>query len=55
MAALPLRDFLIYFAETITLKVEETYQNYHGYVDSLDTRPSPLLAVTEAKMFVFWY
>jgi hypothetical protein len=45
-------DFLLYFAEIITLLETEINCYYHDYIDRLDDEPSPEHDVTEAKMFV---
>ena len=49
----PLSVFLLYFAEIITLLVEETNRYYHDHHDKLDEGPSPLPDVTDAEMFSF--
>jgi len=49
----PLSVFFLYFAEIITLLVEETTRYYQDYIDRLDNGPSPEPDVTEAEMFVF--
>ena len=49
----PLSVFLLYFAEIITLLVEETNRYYHAHLDRCDEGPSPQPDVTEAKMLVF--
>jgi hypothetical protein len=53
MTALLHLVFLLYFAEIITLLVEETNRYYHDHHDKLDEGPSPLPDVTEAEMFSF--
>jgi hypothetical protein len=50
--ASPLSDFLLYFAEIITLLETEINCYYHDYIDRLDDGPSPEHDITEAKMFV---
>ena len=48
-----LSSFLLYFAEIITLLVEETNCYYHDYIDRHDDGPSPEPDVTKAEMFMF--
>jgi hypothetical protein len=43
----------LYFASVITTLVEETNRYYKQYWDRLDNWRSPLVDVTETKMFLF--
>jgi hypothetical protein len=50
----PVRVFLLYFAEIITLLVVDSNHYYdHNHTDRLDNGPSPEPDITEAEMFVF--
>ena len=49
----PLRIFQLFFAEIITLLVEETNRYYRDHLDRLDQGLSPQPDVTEAEMHVF--
>jgi hypothetical protein len=53
MVSIPLKYFLLYIVEIITLLVMEKNRHYHGHLDRIDDRPSPLPDATDAEMFVF--
>lgn len=49
----PLRNFVFYFVETITVLVVETNHSYQCYLDSLDEGHSVGADIAETKLFVF--